>query len=129
MPTTWWGPPYNPECTVYDSLFIKRRRVTYAQSRFFDSLVPNADYTTPIISPPVQSGGATFILQFEGAKGMPHPSVPSWSIPDPSTYTGWVDNLDMLDGYRFIRWKFTLIANLISDTVPQINSVVIPYIF
>jgi hypothetical protein len=128
-PPPTWQPPGNPEPTCYDMLFVKRRRVTYAVSRFYDSFVPNANYGTPIISPPTQPGGATFVLEFEGAYPMDHPQNPGVKIPDPSSYTGWVGNIDNLDGYRYIRFRFTMIANLISDTVPEINSIVLPYIF
>jgi hypothetical protein len=126
---TWVPPPGNPEPTAYDMRFTKRRRTTVAQSTWYDSFVNNANYGTPILSPPSQPGGATFDLQFEGAKGMPHPTIPGYTIPDPSTQTGFVDNIDILDGYRYIRFRFTMYANLISNTVPEINSLTIPYIF
>jgi hypothetical protein len=122
-------PPGNPEPVVYDMVFVKRRQITEAVSRFYDSFVTNADYGTPIVSPPTQPGGATFVLQWEGAKPMDNPNAPGSKIPDPATYTGWVDDINILDGYRYVRFRFTMIANLISDTVPQINSIVIPYIF
>ena len=128
-PPPTFQPPGNPEPTVYDMEFTKRRRITIAQSFWYNSFVNNANYGTPILSPPTQPGGATFVLEWDGAKGMPHPLNPGLIVVDESTSTGFVENIDILDGYRFIRFRFTLIANLISDTVPEINSLTIPYFF
>jgi hypothetical protein len=106
-----------------------RRRVTVGQSTWYDARRSSTHWATPIISPPAQPGGATFILEFEGAKGMENPNNPNQIIRDPSTDTGWVESLNLLDGYRFIRFRFTMIANVNSDTVPEINSLMLPYTY
>jgi hypothetical protein len=128
-PITWFPPPTNPEPTAYDMRVTFRRRVTVGQSTWYDARRSSTHWATPIISPPAQPGGATFILEFEGAKGMENPNNPNQIIRDPSTDTGWVESLNLLDGYRFIRFRFTMIANVNSDTVPEINSLMLPYTY
>jgi hypothetical protein len=119
------------EPVVTDMSFTKKRRTTYAQSKFYDSLQNSPDYSTVIISPSTQSGGTSMQIQFEGAEGIqfPIPGNPNNTVPDPTTYTGFITNIDQLDGYRFIRFRITFIANVNTGQVPVVNSLAIPYIF
>jgi len=119
----------NPDPIVYDMSFTKARRVTVGQSRFYNANVKNPNYGTPIITPPVQKGGATFTLEIEGQDGMPNPANPFQTIPDPATSTGWVTNMDLVDGKQFFRFRVTLFANLISETVVDIDAIQFPFTF
>ncbi|MEN8149199.1 MAG: Ig-like domain-containing protein [Planctomycetota bacterium] len=114
---------------IYDSAFVFRRRVTNAQSKFYDTAQGMPNYGEPILSPPVQSGGASYTIEFQGADGMPHPSNPFRIIPDPLTYTSWGTNIDVADFHRFIRFRIELKANLISETVPVFDQVQMPFSF
>jgi len=114
---------------IYDTAFLFRRRVTHARSKFYDTAQPSPNYGEPIISPPVQSGGATYVIEFQGADGMPDPIWPNRIIPDPSTYTSWNTNVDVADFHRFIRFRIDLKANLISETVPTFDQVQMPFSF
>ena len=119
------------EPVVTDVKFTKKRRTTIAQSKFYDSGQNNPDFSSPILSPASQSGGTSMQVEFEGAEGIlfPIPGNPNNVVPDPTTYTGFVTNLDQLDGYRFIRFRVTFIANVNTGQVPVLNSLAIPYIF
>ncbi len=119
-----------PEPVVPDTRFVKKRRTTIATSLFYDSGQSNPNYSTPIISPAVQTGGTTAAVVFEGADGIlfPIPGNPNNVIPDPSSFTGYVSNIDQLDGKRFVRIQVTFTANVTTGQVPQINSISIPYI-
>jgi len=114
---------------IYDSAFVFRRRLTYAQSKWYDTAQGSPNYGEPILNPPVQSGGANFPIEFQGADGMPHPTFPSFIIPDPVTFTPWSANIDIADFHRFIRFKITLIANLNSETVAEFDKVQMPFSF
>ena len=116
----------SPE-VVYDMQFTKRRRITRARSRWFQARTEQPDYADPIVTPPVQSGGASYVLEFQGADGMPNPLNMSLLAPDPGTETPWSTNIQALDGKRFVRFRFVLEANLASEAVPRISSLVIPY--
>lgn len=116
----------SPE-VVYDMRFTKRRRITRAQSRWYEARTDQPDYAEPIITPPVQSGGAEIILEFQGAHGMPNPINGAFQVPDPDTATPWSTNAQTLDGKRFIRFRVVLKANLASDTVPRLTSLILPY--
>ena len=119
------------EPVVQDMQFIKKRRTTIGQSLFYDSGVGNPDYATPVVLPSTQVGGTAAGVEYEGAKGIlfPIPSNPNNVIPDPTTFTGFVTNMDQLDGYRFIRFRVTLVSNVNSGQVPLIKSIDLPYIF
>lgn len=114
---------------VYDMQFTKRRRLTYAQSLFYDTARATPDYGQVILSPPQQPGGASFILEFQGADGMPDPQDPTKIVEDPSTLTPWSSSIDVSDGKRLIRFRITLIANLNSDTLAAFQSIQIPFQF
>ncbi len=114
---------------VYDMKFTKRRRITKAQSKFYDTAQAQPNYGEPIISPVSQPGGASFTLEWQGADGMPDPVFPGRVIPDPSTYTPWSTSIDTASRKRFVRFRVTLFANLNSDTVPVIRQIQIPYEF
>ncbi|HEU4396108.1 MAG TPA: Ig-like domain-containing protein [Planctomycetota bacterium] len=116
---------------VQDMKFTKKRRTTVAQSLFYDSGQSNPDYATPILSPVVQTGGTSIEVGYEGAEGIlfPIPSNPNNVIPDPTTYTGFVTNLDQLDSYRFIRFRIIFTSNVNTGQVPTLQSLSIPYIF
>jgi len=116
---------------VQDMKFTKKRRTTIAQSLFYDSGQNNPDFSTPILSPVVQTGGTAIQVLYEGAEGIlfPIPSNPNNVIPDPTTFTGFVTNLDQLDSNRFIRFRVVFTANVTSGQVPVLNSIAIPYIF
>jgi hypothetical protein len=118
----------SPE-VVYDAQIIKKRRITFAQSTWYEARSNDPNYAEAIISPPSQSGGATFILEWQGADGMVHPTNPNKYVPDPVTQTTWNTNTNTLDLKRFVRFRLTLIANLNSNTVPRITSIQLPYEF
>jgi len=114
---------------VYDMRITKRRRVTKAQSLWYESRSAAANYADPIVTPPTQSGGATYVLEFQGADGEADPFTPGQFRPDPLSETVWSTNVNTVDLKRFIRFRFTLNANLNSDTVPRVTSVIVPYEF
>jgi hypothetical protein len=114
---------------IYDSAFIFRRMITNAQSKFYDTAQPMPNFGDQIVSPPVQAGGATFTLEFQGAHGMPHPTMPWRVIPDPSSYTQWAPSIDVADFHRFIRFRIQLIANLTSETVASFDKIQMPFSF
>jgi len=114
---------------VYDMAFEIRRRLTRARSRFYDTAQPKPDYAEPILSPPVQPGGADFTLEWQGAHGMPDPADDSKVVPDPATETPWSASIDVADGHRFLRLRLVLIANLNSETVARFERIAIPFAF
>jgi len=119
------------EPLVTDMRFTKKVRTTLAQSRFYDSGQNNPNYSPAILSPSTQTGGTSMQVEFEGAEGIlfPIPGNPNNVVPDPTTYTGFLTNLDQLDGYRFLRFRVTFVANVNTGAVPKVTSIAIPYIF
>jgi hypothetical protein len=117
------------EPAVTDMQFTKKRRTTVATSLFYDTSKSNPDYSTPVLLPSTQTGATSAQIEFEGAEGVlsPIPSDPFRMIPDPTTYTGFVGNLDQIDGYRFFRYRITFVANVNTGQVPYLTSLSIPY--
>jgi hypothetical protein len=114
---------------IYDMAFTLKRRLTYAQSKFYNTAQLSPNYGAPIISPPTQAGGASYTIEWQGADGMPNPSFPSQIIPDPSTQTPWSSTIDVADDKQFVRFRIVLIANLNSSTVPRFDQIQIPFSF
>jgi hypothetical protein len=143
----WYGPASFANCHTFcatgqstgvlteplvpDTQFTFKRRTTIAQSTFYDSGQDNPNYSAPILVPSVQTGGTSVAIEFEGAEGIlfPIPGNPNNVIPDPTTFTGFVSNTDTLDGYRFVRFRVTFVANVSTGQVPLLKSVDVPYIF
>jgi len=114
---------------VYDAAFVIRRRRTFARSRYYDSAQPNPDWADPILSPASQTGGATYVLEWQGAPGMEDPNVPGKVIANEAEASPWSSDIDIADGHRFVRFRVTMIANLNSETVPRFRRIEMPYSF
>jgi hypothetical protein len=114
---------------VYDLGLKLRRRLTHAQSKFYDSAQEQPNWAAAIISPTAQPGGASYTIEWQGAHGMPDPKFPTRIVPDPLTYTPWSGSTDIADNHRFLRFKILLIANLNSDTVTKFDKIQMPFSF
>jgi hypothetical protein len=102
---------------VLDMQFVKKRRTTKGRSRFYDTNSAAPDYGTPILSPAVQSGGASVTLEWQGATNK----------NDPTTYGPWGSTIDIADNMEFIRFRVTMVANLKSGTLARIDEIRIPF--
>lgn len=135
----------NPEPSITDTAFTITKRVSIAQSRFYTPLAGGAggpypgpysaapantfgtksDYSAMVISPSVQAGGATYLVEYEGADVLDAASART-AINVSFFTTGWVTNVNVCDGHPYLRWRITLVANLISNQVPKMANVLIP---
>jgi hypothetical protein len=102
---------------VYDMEFIKKRRTTFAQSRFYNTNAIQPDFSAPNLSPSSQPGGAQAELEWQGAT----------DTADSQTYTPWAATIDIADGKQYIRFRVKLISNLNSNTVARYDEIRIPY--
>lgn len=118
-----------PDTVVYDIQFRKRRRTTRAISKFYELASDSPVFAAPVISPVGQSGGVQVIVEMEGAHGTADPLNPGGFIPNPTTATGWTTDVTEVDGHRFFRFRFTMIANLSSGQTARITSAQFPYQF
>lgn len=103
---------------VFDMQFVKKRRTTTAQSRFYNTNTTNPDFASPIISPAAQPGGAAFTIEWQGANS---------PTDTPDKMSNWSADINVADGYRYIRFRVRLISNLISNTVARIDEIRIPF--
>jgi len=131
-----FGPDYQaataantPDGVVYDTLFRKRRRRTYAVSSWYQVASDLPIFATPIVNPSAQPGGVTVLLEFSGAFGKPDPFNVGKFIADPTTATAWTTVPSNIDKHRFFRFRFTMTANLNTAQTARITSVAFPYCF
>lgn len=118
----------NPEQSVTDTCFTITRRVSIGQSQFFGpGFGNNTDYRDPVITPTVQPGGAQIVVEFQGADAF-EPDGASWRPSAAAPSTGWVQDIDDCDGRIYIRWRVSLISNLISLETSRVYSIIIPYV-
>jgi hypothetical protein len=113
---------------IFYTRFTKKRRVTQVQSVFYDTQVPTPDYSAAVVSPRVQAGGASYLLEVQGADAVFNGATNSW-VADLGSTTSWTADLNALDGRRMLRFRLTFYANLISNTVSRITGLQIPYTF
>ncbi len=117
------------DAVVYDIRFKKRRRTTRATSVFYELASDEPVFADAIVSPQGQPGGVTVVFEMEGALGKPDPFNPGGFVADPSTGTGWVTDLNLVDGHRFVRFRILMVANLGTNQGARIASVQVPYQF
>jgi hypothetical protein len=134
----------NPEPTVQDTAFTITKRVSVGQSRFYTpgpvddqgNTYPGpystqrtrgveSNYLPPILQPPVQPGGATILVEFQGAMSLEEGSARTRiNLAQPST--PWTTDIDDVDEFPYIRWRITLTSNLNSNTVGRVESIAVP---
>jgi hypothetical protein len=134
----------NPEPTVQDTAFTITKRVSVGQSRFYTpgpsdgegNTYPapysvqrtrgvRSDYLAPIVAPAVQPGGATILVEFQGATSLETGSART-AINLAQPFTAWSTDIDDVDTFPYIRWRITLTSNLNSNTVGRVESIAVP---
>jgi hypothetical protein len=125
----------NPEPTIYDTHFVVTKRVSIAQTLFYTySGFPQqsihgqtfgdlTNYYPAQITPLVQTGGAQISILYQGADTV---QSDRRTINQAAPFTGWTNNINDCDGMRCLRWRISLISNLISSQVARVNQVTIP---
>ena len=118
-----------PDTVVYDIQFRKRRRTTRATSLFYELASDNPVFAAPVVSPVGQPGGVQMVVEMEGADGKPDPLNPGGFIPNTPPATGWTTDVSEVDGHRFFRFRFIMVANLASGQTARVTSIQFPYQF
>jgi hypothetical protein len=129
------GGIYNPEPSISDTAFTVTKIVSIAQSRWYtDGTQPTnstqttfgdaSNYLVPMLDPPVQEGGATIVVQFQGADAV---EADRRTINQAAPFLPtFVDDVDDCDGYRNVRWRIQLRSNLNSGAVGRLHCVQLP---
>lgn len=127
----------NPEPSMYDTAFTLAKRVSQAQSLFYtqpgfasqaaggNTFGNLTNYLAPEVTPAIQAGGAQVKLFFQAARVV---ELDRRTINPAYPFTGWEEDIDLCDGYPNIRWRASLISNLITSTVAKVNKITIPMI-
>lgn len=127
----------NPEPTIMDMCFTLTKRVSVAQSYFFtDPLNPqqtpggntfgsSTNYLPAEVTPTLQAGGATVVVEFQGAALV---EADRRTVNQAGAFTDWTQDVDDCDGLANIRFRVSLISNLISGEVAKITQLRIPMI-
>jgi len=138
----------NPEQSITDTCFTITRRVSIGQSLFYDEVtspVPGVDNDTTFgamtdylpaqVTPTVQSGGAQVILEFQAAALVDTDPSGQQVVNQAGPFTqdadgnpGWVKDINLCDGMANIRYRLSLISNLISLEVARVSKMVIPMV-
>jgi hypothetical protein len=100
-----------------------RTEFSMAQSDWYQCDSEDPMFLDPVIAPTDQPAGTEATISFEGAEGDGNGQV------DPTTETGFVDDVPDLDGNEYIRFRVRFTANLGTGVGPMIEEVLIPYIF
>ena len=125
----------NPEPTVYDTSFTVTKRVSLAQSLFYtypghpsQALGGNTfgdltNYLPVQLTPTIQGGGAVVSILFQGADIVENDRR---TINLAGAWQDWTNNINDCDSLRCLRWRISLISNLISNVTAKLNRVLVP---
>ncbi len=106
----------NPAPFVHVMEFELAKLRSDARSLYYDSGVADVDFLSPIVSPLVQSGGASIELTWSGSHDGIVEDVP------------FTPNIQAIDGHRFIRWNCIMRANLFTGGRPRIDILEMPFL-
>lgn len=142
-PTDDGSSVFNPEPTVTDTAFTITRLVSRAQSRFYTpdptdpggishpppysavrTLGVRSDYQPAVVTPAVQVGGTSILLEFQGAMALEAGSDRT-RIDTAAPSTPWTTDVNECDGYPYVRWRMTLTSNLVTNQVARVTKVVL----
>jgi len=132
----------NPEQSITDTCFTITRRVSLAQSLFYEpgtgdnaTFGDATNYGPALLEPAVQSGGALVEIEYQGCDAFDIDPVTGRQVinqaadfvKDPATgQPTWVKDINKCDGMRNLRYRVRLISNLISLDVGRLTKVTIP---
>jgi hypothetical protein len=106
----------NPAPFVHVMEFELAKLRSDARSKYYDSGVPDPDFLSPIVSPLVQTGGATIQLTWSGSHDGIVEDVP------------FTPNIQAIDGHRYIRWNCVMRSNLFTGGRPRIEILEMPFL-
>jgi hypothetical protein len=117
------------ENTVYHQQFVLASKKSYGVSRYYDTQSGSPDYAAALIVFDESRGGpcgpaernGCFIVTWDGA----HANASG--RPDPMTQTGFSEDINRVDGHRFIRFEILFNGHAFSGNVPVIHSVSFAY--
>ncbi len=117
------------ENTIYHQQFVVARKKSFGVSQFYDTREDRPDYARPLVRFDEPRGGpcvtnqrgGCFVVMWEGADATLTGEI------DLDTRTGFAENIDTVDGHRFIRFEILFNGNPFSGVVPVVDSVTIPY--
>jgi hypothetical protein len=136
----------NPEPSLTDTAFTITKRVSIAQTLFYTpdnpgvdgisyagpqsslrTFATKSDYLPAVITPSVQSGGATILMQYQGATALDPTGVRN-RINQAFPFTPFTTDVDDCDTYPYVRWRMTLTSNLNFNAVAKVDKVILPIV-
>jgi hypothetical protein len=145
-PDNWNLGVTNPEPGVTDTAFTLTKFVSIAQCKFYtppatdvagvsfpapysgqQTYGTKSDYLDVVLEPSVQTGGASVLVEFQGAMGIDvaqQRTAPNLSLP----YTQFTPNIHACDGFPYIRWRITMRASSDQLYLAKLGKVSVPLI-
>ncbi len=120
----------NPEQSSSDTCFTITKRVSVGQSKFYlfsngSTFGDGSDYLPAILNPAQQQGGASVLIEYQGADAVEADQI---TINQAAPFTEWVQDVNECDGMQNLRWRASMISNLISLEVAKLSSILVPLI-
>ena len=125
-----------------DTAFTFTRRTSVGQSRFYgpsggdnSTFGDETDYLPAQLTPTVQAGGARVVIEYQGASFVDTDPLGNQTVNQAGAFTkdadgnpGWVKDVNLCDGMAYIRYRISLVSNLINLETAQITQVIIPMV-
>jgi len=107
----------NPSAIVHVMQFEMAKLRSDAQSRYYNTLSTDPIYRAPIISPIVQSGGATVDITWSASRDGITEDVP------------FGPNISACDGRQYLRWHAVLRSNIFTSARGRVALIEVPFSF
>ena len=108
---------------LYQCVFDFRTEASMAQSLWFTSESNDPTYLESIVAPTEQPPGTETVVEYQGTHD------DGTGLPDTTTQSQWVTDVEDLAGFQLLRFRVRFTANLSTGIGPKLEEIVIPYIF
>jgi hypothetical protein len=111
----------------YDTRFTFLIDVSEAQSHWYDMGIRTPQFLDVFLEPDLSSqpAGTSSEWKFQGAPE----DVSVGGVPDVTSATQWIDDLEQLTGLRFVRFHVDFKSNQSTNARPMFDTVVFPFVW
>ncbi|MAB78095.1 MAG: hypothetical protein CMJ89_01970 [Planctomycetes bacterium] len=116
-------------------------RISRVHTAWFDTRDSSPDYRQPVLEPREQPPGTEILIDYRGATGFAasadkpfdarHLNAYGELSPNLVDFHGgsdaWTENIDEIDGARFLQMRLTFVNNIDSGEIPSLSALGIPY--
>jgi len=127
QPSWWAGGATSTFNYAFDIRWYWLISSAEAQSLFYDTGVKSPTFLATLIDPSIsdQPAGTSTTIFYQGAPDDPD----NPNNPDPINTSQWIEDLEKLSGFRYIRFNVLMYSNLSTGQAPAYDTLTFPFYF